>query len=480
MSTNAKAFLWVASTPNGTYNAWSDAPLPAWRDELGAGPGEIRAKLPRTWTAMGIPGDALGTDDLVLTTTGATTVKIYKLDQAAAAGAGGTLVGGLLVGSSTVGDPPFPCTFVYQGTLEELTPSLSGTQDDVEFVLIPPHSILTSHFDDVITFVDADPVDIARHFFEAGYLPTLTWDPRNPQSSGRQVTQTFQYQTYKSILDFCVQAAGSGWYSHVDARGQFRLWQPDPTVATHVVQIGRELAEAQYTLTRTLWKNQVILRGKGTTSYQVSTGNLTGATVSGSSVVGGTVSGQTVTVTTPAIVSNAKSPDWTRANARSVIYNDPDIDDQVTADIIAAALLQRVNIISVRARLRLVSNAGALTAVAVLYDNGMTSYPSGQLSPTSARGYLLESVQPGDTLQLWLDEPDDGAFIVGKAAIGTARVNGSQVGLVQTPQIIAGLNYNGGDTLDVELSTPQPHIVAAHQRLQALAEKALGASVLGP
>lgn len=426
LRTRGKYYEVLFLTPSGQYGVVPDAPLLVYRDQLGAGQGEWHAKLPRTWAAAGIPGDLRGTNDIVISTTGGTKWFVYVIDNTTIGLPGGTTWGDWTWGTSTWGDPPAGLgSLQWQGSIEEVTPTIGQTDETVDVMLLPPaKNAGDAIFQGTKSFVNTDAVEIIHYFFRQNLMPNLSWDPRNVLS-GNLVTQSFTYQSFRSIMDFCTTAAGANWVNHIDERGRFRIWKPDTTQPTHVWQVGREVFHTLYTQTLMLQKNRVTVRGKNG-------------------------------------VVTVKDSNWTQANTRDVTFNFPDVTSQATLEILAASLLKSLNTVSVRATITLFSDSGNI--------------PSG-LPGAVLQGYNLESVRPGDTVRLWIDEIDPTQFIWGEGQWGQMIWATGQTGIVFTPQVIQAVTYQGGDRLDVDLSTLRPHIVAAHRRVQRLAEDALSQQV---
>lgn len=435
-------FRTVFTTPDGRSGTVPDSPLPEWQDALAAGPGQWRAMLPRAWSAAGVPGDARGSDDLVLSLVGGTVWRCYALSDSTAQLSGGAVFGDWTWGSSTWGDPPAGSgQLVYQGQLEEIAPNIGASAEYIEALIMPPASSLADTSTAApFTFTEEDPVLIAKSFFDLGLVPNLTWDPRNVLS-GRTITQTYAIQPLRQTLDFCTTAAGSGWVNHIDERGRFRLWKPDTTKADHVVEVGREVIAAAYTITRQPQKNRIIVNYKN----------------SGSVI--------------------SKAAGWTQAETRDGVYNFPEITDAPTAQLVADSLLVTLNTLTLHARLTLVQQSGALwlSGITLLPGQGGGVFipATGAVVSAQQRGCVSFSIRPGDTLQLWLDSGDPAAFTWGDGAWGQARWTGGQVGVLQSPQIVHAVTYHGADTLEVDLATARPNIVAAHTKIATYVERAL-------
>lgn len=431
------------TTPAGVSGSVPDAPIPEWQDALGSGPGQWRALLPRPWLAAGFPGDARGSDDLVLTAAGGTVWRCYAVSDASAA-TSGMIWGDFTWGQSLWGEPPQDGgTLVWQGTLEEVTPTLDGKNTEhIECLLLPAAATLTdTSLAAPVTYTDTDPVLIAKSLFDQGLVPGVTWDPRNVVS-GQQITQTFAIQPVRQVLDFCTTAAGTGWVNHVDEWGRFRLWQPNTLAQPdHTVIVGREVLAAAYTLTRQPLKNRIIVTYKG--------GNSVIATAAG----------------------------WTQAGTRDAVYNFPEITDAETAQLVASALLGNLNQITLRARLSLVQRPGGLYLTAITLHpayGGTVQIPAtGVVASAAGQGWGLFAIRPGDTLQLWLDGGDPYRWTWGDAVWGQSRWTGGQVGILQTPQIVQTVTYHGADSLDLDLASPRPHLNAAHVKTQQYVERAL-------
>ena len=427
-----KLYVTTFQTPSGNVGIVPDAPPPQYRDALGSGQGQWQFSLPRPVGSVGVPGDGGGQGDLVLGLTGGTLLQTYVIDDSTTTYAGGgTYWGDWTAGTNSAGDPPLGGgQLCWQGLITALNLRAGDKQDDVEINALPQQSILsTTYFTGPQAFTDVDAVQVAEWFFSNGYCGAVTWHPSNTLS-GNLITQSFQDQTIRQILDFCTTAAGEKYVNHVDERNRFRLWAPDLTTATHTVMLSREVAAMNYTQTLVPAKNRIIVRGKGIS---------------------------------PVV---ATAPGWTQATTRDGLYNFPEVTDASTAYLIAQSLLGQLNRVFVRAKLTLVTNAA-----------GVLSSGTGVLVPTNNRGYVLESVRPGDTVQLWLDSGDPLAWVWGDAKAGTNYCGSGQLDIIDTPQIVQGVTYNQGDTIEIDLSTPQPAISAAHRATQRLAERALSQQV---
>lgn len=197
----------------GEYiTTWADvASLPVFTRQINSGPSALTIELPRTWGAVGLEGEPATKIDVH----NGNLVDIYIVDR----------------------ESGYNGIKIYSGIIKEhrtLYPD-----GNVSVVLFPRSHAFKSRWIDeneVLTFTDTDPTNMAKYLVDNGFIPGVTWRPENP-IVGQKFTQTFSKMNVGQVLEIVQQLAGGKWYYELrpDNTFVFDKWSTD-LPATHVIK----------------------------------------------------------------------------------------------------------------------------------------------------------------------------------------------------------------------------------------------------
>lgn len=372
---------------------WPDAPVPSFRAGID-GLDALSLTLPRAYGALDEPGEA-GSDGTVAhgnrvevwvsnSTTADTEIE-YALVEFAA------------VGEATVEQSGGPGTLVWSGTAETVTPT---PPVGVQITCLPLSRILAQS-PIIGTFAESgDPLVLARRLVQV-YCPGLTWDSRNPVSSGEwvsdfSVANLMAVDALAKLRDLC----GPDWLLYVTRHGTVRLFLPDTEgeTADHELTLGAEVTDAQLVKeTKDRAKFVIVVYGSG---------------------------GDT---------AGAAATDYTGYDPRAVFIQAGHLTEYADAERLAQLTLQARNRVT----------------------------PRGTCTVHAAR-YPIETIEVGQTVRLHVEQPAGNVSLglVEYAVVGEAAVEGTGANDYDRPLVVAGIDY-GLDTARLELTKPQPHISRA-------------------
>ena len=243
-------------------------------------------------------------------------------------------------------------TRIYRGYISGYRPILEGNKETLEVTILSYVSEMTGYMyrnPDGTTAVihsNQDPADILkaiinRYRTEGGFV---SYSPTSIASTGTTVSYTFNTNTIKEAIDIVLALCPVGWYWYVKPDGYIYL-QPQPATATHIFRIGREVEHMETWRRAEDIVNRVYFTGGGTPQLYRTYSNTGSITAYG---------------------------------LRIYKYIDQRVTNTATADTMALKVLNGKQDPEIR------------TTVVVNDNDG----------PTPEKGYNIESVNVGDTIQV--------------------------------------------------------------------------------
>lgn len=290
------------------------------------------------------------------------------------------------------GDTDSSGRLIYQGSIREHEMS-DPPSDGVKVLLVPRTSQLSEAFiRGPVTLTDYDPTHLMRYLVDT-WLPGIGWDTGNPEV-GERFGQTFEKIKVAQAMEIVRRLAGGKWYYRLNADNtlSFNSWSLR-TAATHQLN-GAHFASVRYVRSAVDVKRRVVVFGA--------------QTVNSAGVVTGRIEAESID---PHYVIGVDEP-------RDLFHTDPRITDYATGQRVAYSLheFNREELIS--------------TEIDIPDNN----YSSG-------RGYDIESLRVGDTLQLVNPRQVYQVTRYGTAVYGTNAYGAAYAGLVQLPLVIAEVDY---------------------------------------
>jgi hypothetical protein len=294
---------------------------------------------------------------------------------------------------------------IWRGYIEEYAVKAEPGSEGVVLTLVPFSARLAdTYYVGPHTFTDTDPADMMRWFLDRGEVPGLCWHPSS-ETVGATFTQTFEKTTIREAFDLITNLAGADWGYYVGPDGQV-LFRQTAGTAAHVLRITRQASDVEFAKSATRRRTQVILYGAA------------------------------------GIVATATAVEHDPANPLVHVEVDDRITDQEIADRIALTLLDFYNTVEFRA------------SVGVADSNGPDT--------TDGLGYDLESLKPGDAVQVVNPEYVSNIPRWGTGVWGEDYFDGSPAEMGCQILRIARMQY-AFDKVTLELSDRQPSQVASVQ-----------------
>lgn len=247
---------------------------------------------------------------------------------------------------------------IFSGFIAEYAPVYDNGEQYLEVIVLPFDAELgTKLLEDssgytARQYLSEDPSDILRDVidqYRSIKSGRLSYNASSIDNTGTTVSYTFNAVTIKEALDKIVQLAPEGWYYRVDPDGLIHFHQRNPlTAADHIVNVGKHISKIKPMQEITRMVNNVYF-------------------------VGGTPSGSAQIF--------VKNQDATSVG----VYGEWDlkqVDQRVTVSSTAETISQ--NILDDRSQPLLVFDIE-------ITDNNETG---------GVRGYDIESIQPGETVQV--------------------------------------------------------------------------------
>lgn len=282
---------------------------------------------------------------------------------------------------------------VHSGRIEEYTIS-DPAADGIAITIMPNASNFMDHFVfGPIEFVDEDPTNMFLYFLNNGYLPGLTWDNSNPLV-GQKFTITFEKQRVGDIVDQIRQISGANWFWRVNPDNTVTYNKWSLKSATHSIA-GSNVSVINY------------VRSKIDTKYRV--------------FLFGAEARDEFGFLLDRIYAVATEPGYDpTVNPRDLFYTDSRITDTGTAERIANALLEfhKRELIE--------------TEIEIIDSNQDVEH-----------GYDIETIKPGDTLEVFNPQATYNRTRWGQFDYGTEPWGNEYAGLVQGPLVVAEINYLG-------------------------------------
>lgn len=392
----------VILNPSGQFvGVWADAPLLAgFKETINSGTSPLQVELPRPFDNFGLVGSL---------------------------GASGNVGQGYIVQYWLFG-PGLPTTgkLRYQGVIDSYTPQIKENGQESVTVTITPYSsvlgdrgIIGTHTFGTAgqpsTYVDA--VTMFNYWFTTTdpvtgvtYAHPLTLAGGNPASSGNTAQYTFQNQTLLSIFETIMLMLPPSWFYRMNPDNTVTL-QAESSTAQHILDLGQHVVNPQYTQDWTQLRNVIYFTGASQT-------------------VGG--------LSVPIVTATATGADLATFGERIYFSNDSRVTDQQTASTLAQGLLTQLDRYTLRTKIRVPDYRG---------------------SPNASIGYDIESLQVGDTVQLF-DNAGAPSSSAGQAVWDVAFWDNAQwdnayQGALSPVAAIISLDYNWY-YVDIELGALQP------------------------
>lgn len=290
---------------------------------------------------------------------------------------------------------------LYQGKLRDYEAALF--EGEIDGQLIPRTSQLadrTIDTDDGIVFTATDPTNMAKYLIDNGYMPGITWDPSNPLV-GRTANQTIQRMKVRDALNLFVKIGGGSWYWRLN-HDYSLTFSKSAEIPDHVLTIGKHVAgNIKFRRSNIDKKTRVIIYGA-----EILDPNNTDAN-----------DNQLVVERVKAIV---QAPDYDPNEPLDFTYTNRRIDSSATARRLAYYFLEFYNI-------------NFIETVCTVIDSNFDS----------ANGYDIETLKPGDVVQLKYPLMEDEFPIVGMHIVGDGHIiGGTWRAQVLKPLTIAEVHYS--------------------------------------
>lgn len=365
-----------------TWADWTDPPSYRW--PINDGPQAMTINLPRDWNHLGEPGEDGSDGDMMLDNI----VQLWVVDK----------------------ETPLSGSLFYDARLMEYEPGIREGQ--VSVTLVPMTSVLSGRYiddEEAIQFDGQDPTDVVFALVGGFYCAGFNWNMSNPLVGLEIVTQLVGKGYVKDILNLCQRFAGGDWYWRAELNDihpipwmitfnkSHSILEPVTTRVDHRLVIGKHIADV------------VHYRRSGVNRY-------TRVIVIGADVED--LDGNVIDKIKAIAISPTDNP---LTDPRDFVYANTQITDPYTAKQVAQTFLNFYNMYSVESN-----------PIRVIDSN---------FDPE--KGYDIESLKPGDTVQVVDPRAEPFYHLVGDHIVGDGHIiGGSWNAQVLLPYTISEVNYN--------------------------------------
>lgn len=388
----------------------TDAPLPAFSAGISSGQSDMNMKLGRKLGNAGLIDEPAGDFSLVLGN-----VWEWRCIDVDTVTSSAAYYGAATYGSGVkYGQTPGAGQLVYRATVEEIAPEIGSTAEGVSVLFSSPAKSLGYGYINSYTAAPLDPCAAAKEIVQT-YCPGLTWNPKNPNTSGgSQFSLTFTACKVADALEALRLLAGLNWYWTVLADGSVRFAQSNLTTTDHTFVVGQHVESFKPTVSQYRRRTTVQAYGAlGLKSLQV-------------------------------------AADASPSDPRIEVLALPQVNQQSVLDQAAQTRLLELDRVNWRAQ-------------ATIFDNNIAP---GSLPAGVQRGYDIESIYPGQTCRFVYAgssaPPQYGSGVTYGSGVkyGTAAQSGARAVF-----IIAGVQYSA-DRAQLELGERQANVLRKTAALQ--------------